>query len=163
MLNDQSTNNRLMNQHQIKKIILVLLNNQQTTIQPQQKTSRSMRSNNTLYQMRYQKESLIHIIINTRELDKGRGARTTSKKTLPTLVPLVMCFDCILIENTGQNKQRSLEPHINCINLTRNSMLIIQIEREVYFMDIKKLEKLSMLSKDYYFYERNKKLKENHN
>jgi hypothetical protein len=41
-------------------------------------------------------------------------------------------------------------------------MLIIQIEREVYFMDIKKLKKLSMLSKDYYFYERNKKLEENH-
>jgi hypothetical protein len=41
-------------------------------------------------------------------------------------------------------------------------MLIIQIERDVYFMDIKKLKKLSSLSKDYCFYERNKKLKENH-
>jgi hypothetical protein len=41
-------------------------------------------------------------------------------------------------------------------------MLIIQIEKEVYFMDIKKLKKLSMLSKDYCFYERNKKLKDNH-
>jgi hypothetical protein len=41
-------------------------------------------------------------------------------------------------------------------------MLIIQVEREVYFMGIKKLERLSMLSKDYCFYERNKKLKENH-
>jgi hypothetical protein len=35
-------------------------------------------------------------IINatTKELDKERGARTTSIKTLPTLVPLVMCFNC---------------------------------------------------------------------
>jgi hypothetical protein len=41
-------------------------------------------------------------------------------------------------------------------------MLIIQIEREVYFMDIKKLERLSMLAKGYCFYEGNKRLIENH-
>jgi hypothetical protein len=93
MLNDQSTNNRLMNQHQIKKIILVLLNNQQTITQPQQKTFRSMRSNNILHQMRYQKEPLIHTTINTRELDKGRGTRTTSKKSYQSCYRLL----CALI------------------------------------------------------------------
>jgi hypothetical protein len=41
-------------------------------------------------------------------------------------------------------------------------MLIIQIEKEIYFIEIKKLEKLSMLSKGYRFYEGNKSLKENH-
>jgi hypothetical protein len=50
---------------------------------------------------------------------------------------------------------------INCINLKEKSMMIIQIEKEVYFADIKKLRKLSNLSKDYCFYERNKILNDN--
>jgi hypothetical protein len=102
---------------------------------------------------------------NTRELDKRRGARTNSTKTLPTLAPFVMCFNCRMVEKTGRNEQNQLEKRIqkiNCINLSGKSMLIIQIEKEVYFIDIVKLKKLSMLSNGYCFYERNKKLKENH-
>jgi hypothetical protein len=50
---------------------------------------------------------------------------------------------------------------INCINLKEKSMVIIQIERNTYFGDIKKLKKLSEFTKGYCFYEKNKILKDN--
>jgi hypothetical protein len=40
-------------------------------------------------------------------------------------------------------------------------LLIIQIKKDSFFMDIKKLKKLSSLSKGYRFYEGDRNLKEN--
>jgi hypothetical protein len=133
-----------MNRHQIEKIILFILNIEQKHKQPHDITLQNQRSKEIFEQMRYQREHLNITTTNTRELDKGRGARTISEKTLPTLVPLVTCFNCMLVEKTGQNEQNQLEKgaqKINCINLSGKSILIIQIEKEVYFMDILKLKK----------------------
>jgi hypothetical protein len=49
----------------------------------------------------------------------------------------------MLVEKTGQNVQNQLKKRVQkiiCINLSEKSMLIIQIEKEVYFMDIVKLK-----------------------
>jgi hypothetical protein len=118
--------------------------------------------------------SYVNIFISTstllfskprRKKKRFKDEAEADKQTLPTLVPLVTCFDCIMVEETGRNERNQLIKRIqkiNCINLSRKSMLIIHIEKEVYFIDIKMLEKLLILSKGYCFYEQNKKLKENH-
>jgi hypothetical protein len=132
-----------MNQHQIEKIILTSINFKQKHMQTQDRTLQNKRSKGIFNQMRYRREP---------------------QKTLPTLVPLVMSFDCKKVEKIIQNKQNQLEEReqtIKFINLSRKSMLIIQIEKEVYFTEIKKLEKLLMLSKGHCFYEGNNYLKEN--
>jgi hypothetical protein len=104
---------------------------------------------------------LNNFTINTRELDKGRGARTTSIKTLPTLVPLVMCFNCAVITEANKIKIKKTGQNTRCIQIRRKFLLIIQIKENSYFRDIKKLKKLSSLSKGYRFIEENKVLKEN--
>jgi hypothetical protein len=68
-----------------------------------------LKSNNTLKVKRSGSGSLIHSSSlhqfdgskfqhtdadPTKELDKGRGARTTSIKPLSTLIPLIMSFNC---------------------------------------------------------------------
>jgi hypothetical protein len=58
--------------------------------------------------MRYRREPLNKTKIIPRELDKGRGTRTTSKKTLSTQVPLVMCFDYKKVKKTVQNRRNQL-------------------------------------------------------
>jgi hypothetical protein len=97
--------------------------------------------------------------ITTRELDRRRGVRTT----LPTLVPLVMCFDCRLIRTGRMNhetqnkmieRSEARNQIFNCVNLEGKSMVIIS--------KIEKSKKLSDLTKNYCFYEKNKILNDNY-
>jgi hypothetical protein len=104
---------------------------------------------------------LNNFTIIAREFDKGRGARTTSIKTLPTLVPLVMCFNCEMITRTNQIKKKETEQNIRCIHIWGKILLIVQIKEDSYFKDIKKLKELSSLSKGYRFVEGDKSLNEN--
>jgi hypothetical protein len=73
-----------------------------------------------------------------------------------------MCFNCKKVAGAFQvKKSEADEQNINCINVWRKCLLIIQIKKDSFFMDIKKLKKLSFLSKGYHFYEGDRSLKEN--
>jgi hypothetical protein len=112
-------------------------------------------------------------IINapTKELDKGRGARTTSIKTLPTLVPLVMCFNCSDIriepsvipqlkkmEKSKKEKLQSFHEEVNINIVASKSVIIVQLKTKFYLYQIMKIEKLKKISEGYFFYSNNRKL-----
>jgi hypothetical protein len=88
-----------------------------------------------------------------RELNKGRGAMTTSIKTLSTLIPLITCFDCRNQFNEPghqlekEQEEMKLKHVTNCIIIRSKSMLIIQNWKEIHFKTIKKLENLWSLQK----------------
>jgi hypothetical protein len=70
-----------------------------------------------------------------RELDKGRGARTTSIKTLPTLVPLVMCFNCsnqFLFQSRVSTEEEILKQITNCILIQNKSLVIIRNQKDIH-------------------------------
>jgi hypothetical protein len=102
---------------------------------------------------------------STRELDKGRGARITSIKTLSTLIPLIMCFDCgepfNIPKHQVVHQYEEINQITNCINIQEKSIIIIQVSENIHFLTIKKLKKLSALAKGYSFYEKNKLLNNN--
>jgi hypothetical protein len=103
--------------------------------------------------------------MSTRELNKGRGARTTSIKTLSTLIPLITCFNYRDQFNEPEHEptreREELKQVTNCIIIKEKSMLIIQVSNVTHFNTIKKLEKLSLLTKNNLLYERNKLIKDN--
>jgi hypothetical protein len=103
---------------------------------------------------------------STRELNKGRGAKKTSIKTLSTLIPLITCFDCRNQFNEPEHQltreQEEPKQVINCMIIRKKSMLIIQNSDNIHFNIIKKLEKLLSLTKNNRFYEKNKLIKDNH-
>jgi hypothetical protein len=84
LLSDQLRNNHFNQLHQ--REIPIPKSNKFKSI--------NKRSSLVLDQKRFHTEPLNNLAVITRELDKGRRAKTTSIKTLPTLVPFVMCFDC---------------------------------------------------------------------
>jgi hypothetical protein len=98
LLYDQLNNHRFNYQHQ--KEIKIPKPNEYIKVIIIIKRSRA-----TFNRKRYQTEPLNNLKVITRELDKGRGARTTSIKTLPTLVPLVMCFDYKKVAGAFQDKR----------------------------------------------------------
>jgi hypothetical protein len=103
-----------------------------------------------------------------RELKKGRGTRTTSIKPLSTLIPLITCFDCTNQFNEPEHqlekKQKKMKlKHVTNYIIVRNKLkLIIQNSKKIHFEVIKKLKKLSSLTKNNHFYENNKLIEDNH-
>jgi hypothetical protein len=84
--------------------------------------------------------------ISTTMLDMGRGARTTSIKTLSTLILHVMC--------------QSFN-EINVLVLQNKSLVIIQVNQETLFKQLLIQEKMKELASNYTFYENSQKLTEN--
>jgi hypothetical protein len=91
-------------------------------------------------------------IISTTMLDMGRGARTTSIKTLPTLVPHVMCFNCKEAQSkpTSQDKDND---EINIILDENKSLMLIQLKKPMLFSQIIDQKKCKKFRKDYNFYD----------
>jgi hypothetical protein len=87
----------------------------------------------------------------TRELDKERRAKTTSIKTLSTLIPLIMCFNCGEPYNSPKYqtvpKYEEEKQITNCIVIKGKSMILIQVSENIHFSTIKKLKKF--LCKEY--------------
>jgi mRNA-degrading endonuclease RelE of RelBE toxin-antitoxin system len=107
----------------------------------------------------------------TKELDKGRGAMTTSIKTLPTLVPFVMCFNCSDIrikpsvipqlkkmEKSEKEKLQSFHEEVNNNIVEGKSVIIVQLKTKFYLYQIMKIEKLKKIPEGYFFYSNNRKL-----
>jgi hypothetical protein len=81
--------------------------------------------------------------IPARKLDIGRRARTTSIKTLSTLIPNVKCLDC-----NG----------INLLIFREKSLIIAQLNQDTSFNQIMSHKKMNELSNSYIFYESNRAL-----
>jgi hypothetical protein len=102
---------------------------------------------------------------STRELDKGRGARTTSIKPLSTLIPLVMCFNYrnqLQEHEQIRTEREDLKQITNCIIIQNKSLIIIQNQKDIHFEAVKKLKKLSPLTNNNRVYEGDKLLENNH-
>jgi hypothetical protein len=81
--------------------------------------------------------------IPTTMLDMVRGSRTTSIKTLSTLIPHAMCQSC---------------NEMNILILPNKFLIIIQLKQKTSFDQIMTHEEVKKLSSIYSFYENNQKL-----
>jgi hypothetical protein len=82
----------------------------------------------------------------TIKLEMGRRSMTTSIIILPTLVPLVMCFNCF----KG-----------NILVIKNKSLIIVQATSPTFFIEVLKHKKLEEFAVNYNFYLKNKLVKNN--